>query len=28
MSKIFLINGMKAFGHSKGQLNTTLHEVA
>ncbi|TBL46791.1 flavodoxin family protein [Obesumbacterium proteus] len=28
MSKIFLINGMKAFGHSKGQLNTTLHDVA
>jgi modulator of drug activity B len=28
MKNILLINGMKKFGHSNGQLNTTLHEVA
>lgn len=28
MQKIFLINGGKVFGSSKGQLNTTLHETA
>lgn len=28
MSKILLINGMKKYGHSNGELNTTLHNVA
>lgn len=28
MKKILLINSMKKFGHSQGQLNTTLHKVA
>ncbi|WP_392420355.1 NAD(P)H-dependent oxidoreductase [Edwardsiella piscicida] len=28
MSHILLLNGMKPFGHSNGQLNTTLHDAA
>ncbi|OCX43189.1 NADPH quinone reductase MdaB [Campylobacter ornithocola] len=28
MKKILLLNGAKDFGHSKGRLNTSLHEVA
>ncbi|WCF13248.1 NAD(P)H-dependent oxidoreductase [Edwardsiella piscicida] len=28
MSHILLLNGMKPFGHSNGQLNTTLHDTA
>lgn len=28
MKKLLLLNGAKAFGHSHGRLNTTLHDIA